>query len=79
MCTLIKCSTSYARSSNIVIYKALACTPNGKTMSYYGCCETNFKARYYNHKQSLKTSSKRHQTELSRLVWQFKDGVTFRS
>ena len=56
-----------------VIYKASVCTPNGKTMSYYGCCETDFKARYYNHKQSLKTSSKRHQTELSRLVWQFKD------
>ena len=25
-----------------VIYKASACTPNGKTMSYYGCCETDF-------------------------------------
>ena len=45
---------------------------NGKTMSYYGCCETDFKARYYNHKQSFKTSSKRHQTELSRLVWRLK-------
>ena len=52
-----------------VIYKASICTPNDKTMSYYGCCETDFKARYYNHKQSFKTSSKRHQTKLSRLVW----------
>ena len=56
-----------------VIYKASICTPNGKTMSYYGCCETDLKARYYNHKQSLITSSKKHQTELSKLVWQFKD------
>ena len=56
-----------------VIYKASVCTPNGKTMSYYGCCETDFKVRYYNHKQSFKISSKRHQTELSRLVWRLKD------
>ena len=45
-----------------VIYKAWICTPNGKMMSYYGCCETDFKAYYYNHKQSFKTLSKRHQT-----------------
>ena len=25
-----------------VIYEASICTPNGKTMSYYGCCETDF-------------------------------------
>ena len=53
-----------------VIYKASICTSKGKTISYYGCCETDFKARYYNHKQ---TSSKRHQTELSKLVWRLKD------
>ena len=56
-----------------VIYKASVCPPNGKTMSYYGCCEKDFKACYYNHKQSFKTSSKRHQTELFRLVWRLKD------
>ena len=56
-----------------VIYKASVCTPNGKTMSYYGCCETNFKTRYNNHKQSFKTSSMRHQTDLSKLVWRLKD------
>ena len=42
-------------------------------MSYYACCETYFEDRYYNHKQSFKTSSKRHQTELSKLVWRIKD------
>ena len=56
-----------------VIYKTSVCTPNGKTMSYYGCCGTDFKARCYNHKQSFKTSSKRHHAELSRLVWRLKD------
>ena len=50
-----KCRTKY------VIYKASVCTPNGKTMSYYGCCEKNFKARCYNHKQSFKTSSVQQQ------------------
>ena len=47
-----------------VIYKTSICTPNSKTMSYYGCCETDFETCYYNHKQSFKTLSKRHQTEL---------------
>ena len=39
----------------------------------YCCCETDFKAYYYNYKQSFKILSKRHQTELSKLVWQLKD------
>ena len=62
-----KCRTKF------VIYKASIRTPNGNTMSYYGCCETDFKAHYYNHKQSFKTSFERHQTELSKLVWRLKD------
>ena len=56
-----------------VIYKSSVCTPNVKTISYYGCCVTDFKARYYNHKKSFKISFKRHQKELSKLVWQLKD------
>ena len=56
-----------------VVYKASVCTPNGKTMPYCGCCETSFKAHYYNHKQSFKTSAKRHQIKLSKLVWRLKD------
>ena len=39
-----------------------------KLIIYYGCCETDFKARYYNHIQSFKSPSKRNQTELSKLV-----------
>ena len=56
-----------------VIYKALICTPSDKTTAYYNCCETNCKVYYYNHEQSFKTSSKRHQAELSRLVWRHKN------
>ena len=67
------CPLEGKRRTKCVIYKASVCIPDGKTMSYYGCCETDFKARYCNHKQSFKTSSKRHQTELSRLVWRLKD------
>ena len=63
----VKCRTK------CVIYKASICTPNEKTLSYCGCRETDFKARNCNHKQSFKTSSKRHQTELSRLAWRLKD------
>ena len=58
-----------------VIYKASICTSNGKTMPYYDCCETNSKARYYNHKQSFKSSSKIHQTELSKFAWRLKNEV----
>ena len=36
-------------------------------------CETDFKARYYNHIQSFKNPSKRNQTELSKLIWNLKD------
>ena len=56
-----------------VIYKVSICIPNGKTTSYYGCCETDFKVRYYNHKQRFKTLSKRHQTKFSKLIWRLKD------
>jgi len=42
-------------------------------MAYYGCCATDFKARYYNHTQSFKNPSKRFQTELSKLVCNLKD------
>jgi len=42
-------------------------------MSYYGCCETDFEARHYNHNQSFKNPSKRNQTKLSKLVWNMKD------
>ena len=49
-------------------------TPNGKKMSYYGCREMDFKARFTRNMimQSFKILFKRHQTELPKLVWQLK-------
>ena len=40
---------------------------------YYGCCETEFKTRFYNHNQSFKFRLKCNATELSKAFWQFKD------
>ena len=72
-CNKRNCPLEGKCRTKCVIRRASICTRNGKTMSYYGCCETDFKTRYYNHKQSFKTSSKRHQTKLSKLVWRLKD------
>ena len=59
-----------------VVYKATLKT-NENIKNYYGCCETEFKSRYYNHKQSFKASNKRNTTELSKAVWKAKDqGLT---
>ena len=46
---------------------------NNKTETYIGLCETDFKARYSNHKASLRHSTKRNTTELSKYVWTLKD------
>ena len=55
-----------------IVYKAtLSTTDNDRY--YYGLCETTFKSRYYNHKQSFKNNSKRNSTELSKAVWNLKE------
>ena len=36
-------------------------------------CETTFKTRFSNHKQSFKFENKRNSTELSKVVWKLKD------
>ena len=40
---------------------------------YYGCCETKFKTRFYNHNQSFKFQRKCNETKLSKTFWQLKD------
>ena len=42
-CNKRDCSLEVKCCTKCVIYKASICTPNGKTMSYYGCCEINFR------------------------------------
>ena len=59
------------RQSSIV-YKA-AITSEGAARHYYGCSETEFKARFYNHNQSFKYRHKNNSIELSKAVWRAKD------
>jgi len=55
-----------------IIYKATI-ESQGNTKHYIGCSETEFKTRFYNHKQSFKNPNKRNATELSKSVWNNKD------
>ena len=60
----------YGQSS--IVYKA-ATTSGGAARHYYGCSETEFKARFYNHNQSFKYRHKNNSIELSKAVWRAKD------
>ena len=55
-----------------IVYKA-SVDCSGKTMNYFGLCETEFKARYYNHVQSFRHRKKSKATELSKYIWACKD------
>ena len=62
-----KCRTKF------IIYKASISTPNSPTQHYFGCCETEFKTRFYNHRQSFNHRNKANATELSKTLWKYKD------
>ena len=54
-----------------IIYKARISTDgNDPPKFYYGCCETEFKSRFYNHRQTFKNKQKRYSTELSKAFWE---------
>ena len=54
-----------------IVYKASISTDsNDPPKSYYGCCETEFKSRFYNHRQTFKNKQKRYTTELSKAFWE---------
>ena len=55
-----------------IVYKATLKT-RGETKNYFGCSETEFKTRFYNHNQSFKNQNKRNTTELSKSVWKTKE------
>ena len=46
---------------------------NNDAKNYFGLCETEFKARYYNHVQSFRHRRKSNATELSKYVWSCRD------
>ena len=53
--------------------------PNSLTQHYFGCCETKFKTRFYNHRQSFNHRDKANATELSKTIWKYKDkGIKLR-
>ena len=56
-----------------IIYKASISAPNSPTQHYFGCCETEFKTRFYNHRQSFNHQEKANATELSKTLWKYKD------
>ena len=54
-----------------IVYKASISTDsNDPPKSYYGCCETEVKSRFYNHRQTFKNKQKRYNTELSKAFWE---------
>ena len=60
-----------------IIYKAEITSGNSESKVYIGSAGSDFKQRYTNHKSSLKYSSKRKTTELSKFYWELKDaGIT---
>ena len=55
-----------------IMYKATLTLQN-KSIVYYGSCETEFKSRYSNHKQSFKFENKKHVRKLLKAIWNVKD------
>ena len=55
-----------------VVYQA-AITTAGNSETYVGLTTTEFKTRWRNHQMSFTHESKRHNTELSKHIWQLKD------
>lgn len=57
-----------------VVYQAtVAIKDNRPDQTYVGLTENSFKTRFTNHKASFNHPSKKHNTELSKHIWQLKD------
>ena len=54
-----------------IVYQATVHTKD-QSKNYIRLCETEFKARYYNHNDSFNSDSKRNATELSKFIWSCK-------
>ena len=67
-CRKTPCPMSGRCREKSIVYKAtINC--NNEAKNYFGVCETEFKARYYNHVQSFRHGQKSNATELSKYVW----------
>ena len=60
------------RQDKAIVYQATVQTKD-QSKNYIGLCETEFKARFYNHNHSFNSDSKRNATELSKFIWSCKD------
>ena len=56
-----------------IVYKATVTPENGNSMSYYGLTENTFKKRWNSHQTSMRHSTYRNATELSKFIWIQKD------
>ena len=64
-----------------VVYKAdVTSTDDNTTQTYIGVTANDFKTRYRNHFKSLHNENYKHETELSKRVWNLKKKIgNFRS
>ena len=60
-------------TSNIVYRADVLNLSDHTTRTYLGVCETDFKARYNNHKSSFRYKNKSSSTELSKHIWELND------
>ena len=68
---LSTCSLEKRCKDESIVHKATLTSQNILTL-YYESCETEFKIRYNNYKQSFKFENKKHATELSNTIWNAK-------
>ena len=60
-------------SSNTVYSAEVLTGNNQQGDQYFGICQTEFKIRLSNHKNSFKNRQKEKDTELSKYIWDLKD------
>ena len=70
-----ECSLDNQCLAKGIVYQASVTSSEG-TEHYVGLTDTDFKARFANHKQSFRTEKYSNQTELSKYVWRLKKAKT---
>ena len=69
----VNCPTNGKCLTRSVVYKAEATSTDDNTrQTYMGVTANDFKTRYRNHLKSLRNEKYKHETELSKHVWNLK-------
>ena len=58
------------RKKAIINKESISTDDNDSPKCNYDCCETEFKCRFYNHRQTFKNKQKRYTTKLSKAFWE---------